>query len=64
MRGNQHVNSVRTSRFGLRRLNIEGGHLWAILPTHLKECSTKQAFNKHFKANLISSCFFICYLIL
>ena len=55
MRGNLHVNSVRTSRFGLRSLNIEGGHLWATLPTHLKECSTKQAFNKHFKANLISS---------
>ena len=54
MRGNLHVNSVRTSRFGLRSLNIEGGHLWATLPTHLKECSTKQAFNKHFKANLIS----------
>ena len=55
MRGNLHVNSVRTSRFGLRSLNIEGGHLWATLPTHLKECLTKQAFNKHFKANLINS---------
>ena len=46
--GNLHVNSVRTSRFDLRSLNIEGGHLWATLPTHLKECSTKQA-------NLIST---------
>ena len=26
VRGNLHVNSVRTSRFGLRSLNIEGGH--------------------------------------
>ena len=42
MRGNLHVNSVRTSRFGLGSLNIEGGH-WATLPTNLKECSTKQA---------------------
>ena len=54
MRGNLHVNSVRTSRFGFRSLNIEGGHLWATLPTHLKECSTKQTFNKHLKANFVS----------
>ena len=55
MRENLHVYSVRTSRFGLRSLNIEGGHLWAALPTHLKECSTHIGINTHFKANLISS---------
>ena len=54
--GNLHTNSVRTSRFCLRTLNM---NLWITLPTHIKECSTQQTFNKHLKVYLISPYVFL-----
>ena len=55
MQNNLHINPVRTCRFGLRTLNVEGVHLWATIPNDIKNCSTKQAFSKQLKANLINS---------
>ena len=55
MQNNLHINPVRTCRFGLRTLNVEGVHLWATIPNNIKNCSTKQAFSKQLKANLINS---------
>ena len=55
MQNNLHIKPVRTCRFGLRTLNVEGVHLWATIPNNIKNCSTKQAFSKLLKANLINS---------
>ena len=55
MQNNLHINPVRTCRFGLRTLNVEGVHLWATIPNNIKNCSTKQAFSKQLKANLTNS---------
>ena len=52
---NLHINPARTCRFGLRTLNVVAVHLWATIPNNIKNCSTKQAFSKQLKTNLINS---------
>ena len=39
--GNFHVSSVRTTRFGLKGLQIEGAKLWENLPNNIKDIRAK-----------------------
>ena len=43
--GNFHVSSVRTTRFGLKGLQIEGAKLWENLPNNIKDIKGKKYFN-------------------
>ena len=53
--GNFYVNSVRTTRFGLKGLQMEGKNLWEKLPNSIKECQTKKSFIRCHKKHIISS---------
>ena len=39
--GNLYINSVRTTRFGLKGLQFEGAKLWAAISTDIKNSQTK-----------------------
>ena len=43
--GNLYVNSVRTTRFGLKGLKIEGAKLWENIPNSIKDIKDKKYFN-------------------
>ena len=53
-RGDLYTAAVRTHRFGLKSLIIEGSNLWNNLPLELKESNTKCIFIKKFKIKLIN----------
>ena len=53
--GNLFSSWVRTTRFGLKNLQVEGGHLWATLPNNIKESQSKNIFVRHLKCKLIRS---------
>ena len=47
--GNLYINSVRTTRFGLKGLQFEGAKLWAAISTDIKNSQTKKSFISRFK---------------
>ena len=53
--GNFYINSVRTIRYGLKGLKIEGAKLWATIPNDIKKSQTKKAFKSCFKKHMIKS---------
>ena len=53
--GNFHVSSVRTTRFGLKGLQIEGAKLWENVPNNIKDIKAKKYFNICFKRHLVNS---------
>ena len=52
--GNFFNSWVRTTRFGLKNLQVEGGHLWATLPNNIKESPSRIAFVRRLKHKLIN----------
>ena len=53
--GNLYTNSVRTTRFGLKGLQVEGARLWASLPSNVKDSITKESFVSRLKKHMIES---------
>ena len=53
--GNFYTNSIRTTRFGLKSLLVEGCKLWATLSSDIKNSITKRSFNSRFKKHMIDS---------
>ena len=47
-------NYSRTTRYGLKSLQIEGTHLWSTIPLVIKELNSKILFKKHYKKFLTS----------
>ena len=47
--GNLYINSVRTTRFGLKGLQVEGAKLWAAISPDIKNSQTKKSFISRFK---------------
>ena len=44
---------VRTTRFGLKGLQLEGTRLWGNLPSKIKDSKTKNSFKVCFKKHMI-----------
>ena len=53
--GNLFSSWVRTTRFGLKNLQVEGGHFWATLSNNIKDSKSKKTFVRHLKYKLIHS---------
>ena len=53
--GNFYINSVRTTRYGLKALQMEGTRLWANIPINIKEKRSKNSFKINYKNFLIKS---------
>ena len=53
-RGNLHIESVRTLRYGLKSISYEGALLWASIPQHIRNKPTKKLCNLHYKQYLMS----------
>ena len=51
--GNLYINSVRTTRFGLKGLQVEGAKLWAAISPGIKNSQTKKAFISCFKKYML-----------
>ena len=51
--GNLYINSVRTTRFGLKGLQVEGAKLWAAISPGIKNSQTKKAFISRFKKYML-----------
>ena len=51
--GNFFINSVRTSRYGLKGLQREGSKIWDTIPRNIQDCLSKKSFNAQFKKSLI-----------
>ena len=51
--GNFFINSVRTDRFGLKSLKMEGIKVWSTIPNNIKASLTKKSFNVNYKRLLI-----------
>ena len=47
--GHFFINSVRTTHFALKGLQIEGAKLWATLTSDIKNSQTKNCCKSHFK---------------
>ena len=43
--GNLYINSVRTTRFGLKGLQFEGAKLWTAISTYIKNSKTKEVIH-------------------
>ena len=54
-RGNLFINSVRTTRYGLKSISVEGAKLWATLPSYIKEKPSKLTFKSSLKKFLINT---------
>ena len=52
--GNFFNSWVRTSRFGLKNLQVEGGHLWVSLPNNIKESPSRKTYVRRLKHKLIN----------
>ena len=55
-----HLNSffqnlTRTTRYGLKSLQIEGTHLWTTIPLNIKEAPSKIVFKNRYKKYLLDS---------
>ena len=50
--GNFYTCSVRTTRFGLRGLQMQGKHLWEKLPNNIKGCRTLKSFITSYKRHI------------
>ena len=53
--GNFYTCSVRTTRFGLSGLQIQGKHLWEKLPNNIKGRRTLKSFITSYKRHIIST---------
>ena len=53
--GNFFRSWARTTRFGLRNLQVQGGLLWANLPINVKTSHSKNIFVKRLKYKLLNS---------
>ena len=53
--GNFYTCSVRTTRFGLRGLQMQGKHLRGKLPNNIKGCRTLKSFITSYKRHIIST---------
>ena len=53
--GNFYTNNVRTTRYGLKGLQMQDKHLWENLPNNVKDCRTKNAFIVSYKRHIIAS---------
>ena len=53
--GNFYTCSVRTTRFGLTGLQIQGKHLWEKLPNNIKGRRTLKSFITSYKRHIIST---------
>ena len=47
-------NYSRTTRYGLKSLQVEGTHLWSSIPLNVREALSKNVFKNLYKNNLIS----------
>ena len=54
-RGKFFITGVRTERYGLRALRVEGRKVWDTIPNNIKESRTKKSFNACYKGLLINS---------
>ena len=52
--GNFYTNSVQTTRYGLKGLQMQGKHLWENLPNNIKDYRTKKAFIASYKRHTIA----------
>ena len=53
--GNLFINNVRTNRFGLKGLKVEGAKIWATIPNYIKSSKSKIIFNYKYKSLLIGA---------
>ena len=53
--GNFYVSSVRTTRFGLKGLKIEGVKLWENIPNNIKDIKDKKSFNVCCKKHMVDT---------
>ena len=53
--GNFYINCVRTTRYGLKNLQVEGGKLWSTLPENIQMSISKKSFVKSLKKILLNS---------
>ena len=53
--GNFFVDNVRTNRYGIKSLKVEGGKIWATIPNNVKLSRTKTIFNNNYKKLLIET---------
>ena len=51
--GNLYINSVRTTRFGLKGLQFEGAKLWAVISVDIKNSQTKKSLSSRFKKYML-----------
>ena len=49
------VSCVRTTRFGLKGLKIEGAKLWENIPNNIKDIKDKKYFNVCFKKHMVDT---------
>ena len=54
--GNFYVNSVRTVRYGIKGLQIQGARLWETLPKIVKDKPTKKSFINNLKKHMVDLC--------
>ena len=47
--GNYYNTFARTTRYGLRSLQIEGGKIWSAIPSFIQDCGSKKSFIRHLK---------------
>ena len=52
--GNFYFNSVRTVKYGLKGLQIEGLKLWTAIPNNIKDSRSIKSFNANLKKFLIN----------
>ena len=53
--GNLFINTVRTNRFGLKGLKVDGAKIWATIPNYIKSSKSKIIFNYKYKSLLIGA---------
>ena len=53
--GGFYVVSVRTKKYGLKALKVEGKTVWDAIPTHIQDSQTKKSFIVNYKKSLIST---------
>ena len=53
--GNFFINSIRTSRYGLKALKVEGSKVWDAIPANIRNKLTKKSFSASYKQHLIGS---------
>ena len=52
-KGNLYINSVRTTRFGLKGLQFEGAKLWVVISPDIKNSQSKKSFISRFKKYML-----------